>query len=101
MALLVGAGIAQSTSMLALAMLLLRSVDQRFRGRIMGVRMLAIYPLPLGLLFAGALIPRIGYAWTADLMLACGLLLTLVIGVAWRDELWRSESTGNALALRV
>src|SRR3990167_2072115 len=101
MALLVGAGIAQSTSMLALSMLLLRSVDQRFRGRIMGVRMLAIYPLPLGLLFAGTLIPRIGYVWTVDLMLACGLLLTLAIGVAWRDELWRSESTGNTLALRV
>lgn len=100
MAMLVGAGMAQSTSMLALSMLLLRSVDQRFRGRIMGVRMLAIYPLPLGLLIAGALIPRIGYVWTADLMLACGLLLTLVIGVVWRNELWRSESPGNALALR-
>lgn len=97
MALLVGAGIAQSTSMLALSMLLLRSVDQRFRGRIMGVRMLAIYPLPLGLLFAGALIPRIGYAWTAYLMLCCGLLLTLAIAVTWRDELWRIASPGNAL----
>jgi Na+/melibiose symporter-like transporter len=100
MVMLVGAGVAQSTSMLALSMLLMRSVDQRFRGRIMGVRMLAIYPLPLGLLFAGALIPRIGYAWTAYLMLACGLLLTLAIGVTWRDELWRSESPGNALAPR-
>ena len=98
MALLVGAGMAQSTSMLALSMLLLRSVDQRFRGRIMGVRMLAIYPLPLGLLLTGALIPRIGYAWTADLVLCCGLALTLAIGMAWRDELWRSASPGNALA---
>ena len=100
MALLVGAGVAQSTSMLALSMLLLRSVDQRFRGRIMGVRMLAIYPLPLGLLFAGALIPRIGYAWTADLMLCCGLALTVAIAVTWRDELWRSGSPGNAQAVR-
>jgi hypothetical protein len=66
----------------------------------MGVRMLAIYPLPLGLLFAGALIPRIGHAWTAHPMLCCGLLLTLVIGIAWRDELWRPESPGNALVPR-
>ena len=48
--LLAAAGACQSTSMLALSMLLLRSSDQRFRGRIMGVRMLAIYTLPLGLL---------------------------------------------------
>jgi MFS family permease len=98
MMLLVGAGVAQSISMLALSMLLLRSVDQRFRGRIMGVRMLAIYPLPLGLLFAGALIPHIGFAWTADLMLCCGLVLTLAIGLVWREELWRRESPGNTLA---
>ena len=98
MALLVGAGIAQSTSMLALSMLLLRSSDQRFRGRIMGVRMLAIYPLPLGLLFAGAMIPRIGYGWTADAMLCCGLLVTVVIGLTWRRDLWRPDAPGNARA---
>jgi hypothetical protein len=39
--------------MLALSIMLLRSSDQRFRGRVMGVRMLAIYTLPLGLLAAG------------------------------------------------
>ncbi len=96
MVMLVGAGVAQSTSMLALSMLLLRSTDQRFRGRIMGVRMLAIYPLPVGLLVAGALIPRIGYGWTAGLMLCCGLLLTAAIGVGWRHALWRRELAGSA-----
>ena len=91
MVMLVGAGIAQSTSMLALSMLLLRSSDQRFRGRIMGVRMLAIYPLPVGLLVAGALIPRIGYGGTAAVMLCCGLLLLAAIGVGWRHALWRRD----------
>jgi len=98
MPLLVAAGLAQSTSMLALQMLLLRSSDQRFRGRIMGVRMLAIYPLPLGLLFAGGLIPRIGFGWTAAALISCGLVLALAIGLAWRRHLWRLDAPGNALA---
>ena len=96
MLLLAAAGACQSTSMLALSMLLLRSTDQRFRGRIMGVRMLAIYPLPLGLLVAGALIPRIGYGWAASLMLGCGLLLAGAIGLAWHAHLWRGDAPGNA-----
>ncbi len=95
MVLLAGAGAAQSTSMLALSMLLLRGSDQRFRGRIMGARMLAIYPLPLGLLLAGALIPRIGYGWTAHLMLATGVLLAAAIAWAWREVLWRADAPGN------
>jgi MFS family permease len=99
MGLLAVAGAAQSISMLALSMLLLRQADQRFRGRIMGVRMLAIYPLPVGLLVAGALIPRIGYGWTAQLMLGTGLLLALVIGLAWRQHLWRGDAAGNARSL--
>ena len=98
MLLLAAAGACQSISMLALSMLLMRGADQRFRGRIMGVRMLAIYPLPLGLLVAGALIPRIGYGWTAHLMLVTGLLLALAIGLAWRAQLWRHDAPGNQRA---
>ena len=99
MALLAAAGAAQSISMLALSMLLLRNSDQRLRGRIMGVRMLAIYPLPLGLLMAGALIPRIGYNWTAHLMLGIGLLLALAISLAWRAHLWHGDAPGNLRAV--
>ncbi len=95
MPLLAAAGACQSISMLALSMLLLRSSDQRFRGRIMGVRMLAIYPLPVGLLLAGALIPRIGYGGTAYLMLGIGLLLAGAIGLAWRAHLWPSEAPAD------
>ncbi|OYU98882.1 MAG: arabinose ABC transporter permease [Burkholderiales bacterium PBB5] len=99
MVLLAAAGAAQSISMLALSMLLLRSSDQRFRGRIMGVRMLAIYPLPLGLLIAGALIPRIGYGPTAYLVLGGGLLLALAIGLAWHAQLWRHDAPANLRAV--
>ena len=99
MTLLAAAGAAQSISMLALSMLLLRNSDQRLRGRIMGVRMLAIYPLPVGLLMAGALIPRIGYGWTAQLMLGIGLLLAGTIGLAWRAHLWHGDAPGNLRAV--
>jgi predicted MFS family arabinose efflux permease len=95
MLLLLVAGIAQSFSMVTLAIILLRTSGERFRGRIMGVRMLAIYTLPLGLLIAGAMIPRIGYYATAIIFLVSGLLLTLQIAVSWRDDLIRRDAISN------
>ena len=96
MALLLGAGMAQSLSMVTLAILLLRTSEERFRGRIMGVRMLAIYTLPLGLLIAGAMIPSIGFRSTAMIMVLTGLLLAVWIAVAWREHLIRLDAVGNA-----
>ena len=96
MLLLAIAGIAQSFSMVTLAIMLLRTSEERFRGRIMGVRMLAIYTLPLGLLVAGSAIPRIGYHATALTLVLSGLLLVLQIGVTWRDDLIRRDAVGNA-----
>jgi hypothetical protein len=54
----------------------------------MGVRTLAIYGLPLGLLIAGVLIDRVGFPWTNTLFALVGLLLTGWIGFHWRDALW-------------
>ena len=48
--------------MLALSIILLRTSHQRLRGRVMGVRMLAIYTLPLGLLAAGPIVAAVGFA---------------------------------------
>lgn len=98
MAMLVGAGMAQSMSMLTLAILLLRTSDTRFRGRIMGVRMMAIYTLPLGLLIAGALIPRFGYQATAVTMVAAGLALSIWLAITWRKDLIDRDAPGNASA---
>ena len=44
------AGFAQSLSMISLAVILMRTASEHFRGRVMGVRMMVIYGLPLGLL---------------------------------------------------
>jgi len=37
----------------------MRTASESFRGRVMGVRMMVIYGLPLGLLAAGSLIDEI------------------------------------------
>ena len=50
------AGFSQSLCMISIAVILMRTASEHFRGRVMGVRMLVIYGLPLGLLAAGSLI---------------------------------------------
>jgi hypothetical protein len=76
------AGVFQSLTMVSLTVILVREAGQRFRGRVMGVRMMALYSLPVGLLVAGALIERIGFAATATLYAAVGLAFTIIISVA-------------------
>jgi MFS family permease len=85
-------GVAQSLTMVCHTVILLRTASQRFRGRVLGVRMLAIYSLPIGLLIAGALIERIGFRWTASLFAGAGLLFTLIIGMKWRTHFWQAPT---------
>ena len=85
-------GFLQSLTMVAHTVLLLRASEQHLRGRIMGVRMLAIYSLPLGLLAAGWLIGRIGFHATVSLYAVIGLTFTVVIGVWSRAALWRPQA---------
>jgi MFS family permease len=98
MALFVGAGLTQSLSMVTLSIVLMRTSDERFRGRVMGARMLAIYTLPLGLLAAGGLIPRIGFHALVVVYVVLGLLLVAAITFMWRSELLPREARANALA---
>jgi MFS family permease len=93
---LVLAGFAQSLCMVPMAVMLLHGASPRFRGRVMGVRMLAIYGLPLGLLTAGALIGRFGFAATASTYCVAGLLLTGVIAIRWHAALWPLDAPANA-----
>ena len=93
---LVLAGLAQSLCMTPMAVMLLHSAGARFRGRVMGVRMLAIYGLPLGLMAAGGLIERFGFAATATAYCVLGLLLTAAIAVRWRAALWPLDAPANA-----
>jgi MFS family permease len=89
-------GFSQSLCMISLAVILMRTAAERFRGRVMGVRMLVIYGLPLGLLAAGSLIDQLGFAATATLYAAAGLSLMLGIALHWRADLWHLHAPANA-----
>jgi MFS family permease len=86
---LFAAGFAQNVAMIAMTAVLLGAAGEGFRGRVMGVRMLAVYGLPLGLIGSGFLIDRIGYAATITLSALLGLLCTALIGLRWRASMWR------------
>ena len=92
---LVIAGLAQSLSMVPLATMLLQIAGTRYRGRVMGVRMLAIYGLPVGLMLAGELIPWIGFRATASIYCVAGLGITGLIGLWWRQSVWPLDAIGN------
>ena len=89
-------GFSQSLCMISLAVILMRTASEHFRGRVMGVRMLVIYGLPLGLLAAGSLIDEVGFAATATLYAVAGLALMLGIALHWRADLWHLHAPANA-----
>jgi MFS family permease len=82
-------GIVQGSAMVSMSITLLSTVTARFRGRVMGVRTLAIYGLPLGLMAAGALVDLIGYSATVTTYSVVGLFCTAMIGIRWRGSIWR------------
>ena len=89
------AGFVQSLCMTPLAAVMLRATDPAFHGRVMGMRMLAIWGLPIGLLASGPLVENIGYVATAWVYSALGLILTLAIALYWRHALWDKHSVAN------
>jgi MFS family permease len=94
--LLLVAGFAQNLAMISMTATLLGATGDRFRGRVMGVRTLAVYGLPLGLMAAGVLIERIGYAPTISAYAALGVACALLIGIRSRASLWERAAAGGA-----
>jgi len=95
MACLLLAGFAQSLSMIAAAVILMRAASAHLRGRVMGVRMMVIYGMPVGLLVAGSLIDRIGYSATGILYASTGFIAMLAIALRWRADLWSNYAPAN------
>lgn len=93
---LFAAGFVQNVAMISMTGALLAAADDRFRGRVMGVRMLAVYGLPLGLMAAGGLIEWIGFPLTISAFSVAGLLFTLLIGIRWRASIWRRRRASTA-----
>jgi MFS family permease len=82
-------GIVHNLAMVSLSAVLLHGVEARFRARVMGIRMLVVYGLPVGILLAGVMIERIGYPATATIYCLFGISVTIYIGYHWRQTLWR------------
>jgi MFS family permease len=85
-------GASTSGSMVTMSAVLLSTAGAAFRGRVMGVRMMAVYGLPLGLLLGGWLSERVGVLSALALLGLCGLALST--GAALR---WPSASRAPAL----
>lgn len=95
MLVLVYVGFVQSLSMTPLAAVMLRGTEPAFRGRVMGMRMLAIWGLPAGLLAAGPLIDWLGYQGVIWAYTSLGIAFTGCIGWRWRSSLWDKAARSN------
>jgi predicted MFS family arabinose efflux permease len=95
---LVAAGFVQNVAMISMTAALLAAAGQGFRGRVMGVRMLAVYGMLPGLLGSGALVDHFGYSLTVTVLCGIGLIVTVLIGVRWRTDLWSGRRQPTAAA---
>jgi hypothetical protein len=96
LALLFATGFVQSFCLTPLAAVMLRASSEEMRGRVMGIRMLAIWGLPLGLVAAGPAIARLGFSATTLIYAGLGLAATIAIGYRWRRALWQRTAAANA-----
>ena len=78
------AGITQSFTMVTMSILLLGSTPPEIRGRVMGLRSLAVYGLPLGLLASGWIADTFGIAAALAANGAVGIAATAAIVAALR-----------------
>jgi len=88
-------GFCQSTCMTPLAAVMLMCSDPAYRGRVMGMRMLAIWGLPTGLMISGPLINAIGFNATVTISSLMGACLTVLIAWRWRQQLWSAQAGVN------
>jgi predicted MFS family arabinose efflux permease len=98
LALLFFAGLAQSFCMTPIVAVMLRSSSDEMRGRVMGMRMLGVWGLPIGLLAAGPVIDAAGFAGCVLLYSGLGLAATFAIGWRWRAALWSRAAPANSPA---
>jgi len=89
------AGCMQTMGLIPINALLLRTSDERYRGRIMGLRMMAIYGNLPGLLLSGPLISAFGYAAVAGGYCLFGIAVIAWIGGRWRGHLWNASAAAN------
>jgi len=78
---LIGASI--SFCMVSMSVVLMTFTKFEMRGRVMGIRMLAVYGLPMGLVIGGWLIELYGVPNTITAYAAIGLLAVILSALKW------------------
>ena len=96
MAVLAAIGFAQSLAMISMGAVLLMVTAAAYRGRVMGVRMLAVYGNPVGLLLGGALIEWMGVRFQIAAFAAAGLVLFALAVAATRGRWLGAAATKSA-----
>ncbi len=89
------AGLCQTLALVPLSVMLMKNTDSRMRARVLSLRMLAIYGLPMGLLASGPLIENFGFGATATGYGAFGLAVTVLIAWRWYSHVWRLDAPAN------
>ena len=75
------AGFAWATTLIKIQSLLLGQSDPSYRGRIQGLRTLAIYPHALGSLFSGWMAGEIGVASAVAINGVLGIFLIAIVSL--------------------
>jgi predicted MFS family arabinose efflux permease len=78
---LVMTGIAFSSTQVLMLTVLLRAAPPEFRGRVMGLRVLAIYAYTFGSMSAGAIAGAWGAPWAANMSAALGIALVGILAL--------------------
>ena len=92
---LVLAGCVQSFALVPMSVLIIRTCDERYRGGVLGLRMLAVYGLPIGLVAASPIIDNFGLRTMVAVYAVFGLAVIGLIFWRWRAALWAPESPAN------
>ena len=83
LALLALMGAAISFCMVSMSVVLMTFTKFEMRGRVMGIRMLAVYGLPMGLVIGGWLIEQYGVPRTITAYAAIGLTTVILSALKW------------------
>jgi MFS family permease len=89
------AGFAHGFCIVTISALLIQNTPTGLLGRIMGLRVLAVYGLPIGLWLSGPLIERLGFAIATTIYGAIGLACTVLMLLRWRAHLWPADAPAN------
>ena len=72
-------GISSSITMVNMSILILSITDKNMIGRIIGIRQLAIFTLPIGLILSGYMIDKTGIISSIQIMSAIGIIISIIL----------------------